>query len=192
MQMENHDENLKRICRICASIIGLKHGYINAKKASNYSDLLYTKFNVDIRNDENIHSKFVCGTCRKKLDRTVKGDVLINIADFEPHTLDCNFCKSNVKNKDLQIKIFDKITMSHGYNKVIVHGSTCNCTYSKYNFEQGLPIGKFYFCVMGNNHWYIQVGEKTFDYSLDVLSTLPAIFIRCLKHFTSNYYKRKL
>ena len=28
---------------------------------------------------------------------------------------------------------------------------------------------------MGNNHWYIQVGDKTFDYSLDVLSTLPAI-----------------
>ena len=28
---------------------------------------------------------------------------------------------------------------------------------------------------MGNNHWYIQVGEKTFNYSFHILSTLPAI-----------------
>ena len=28
---------------------------------------------------------------------------------------------------------------------------------------------------MGSNHWYIQVGENTFDYSLDILNTLPAI-----------------
>ena len=48
MQMENHKENLKRICRICATIIVLKHGYINAKNASDYSDVLYTKFNVDL------------------------------------------------------------------------------------------------------------------------------------------------
>ena len=47
---------------------------------------------------------------------TVKGYVLIIIADFEPHTLDCNLCKSNVENKDLQIKTLDKIMMSHGYN----------------------------------------------------------------------------
>ena len=56
--MEKHKENLKRICKICASIIVLKHGYINAKNVSDYSDLLYTKFNVDIGNDdENIHPK---------------------------------------------------------------------------------------------------------------------------------------
>ena len=54
--------------------------------------------------------------------------------------------------------------MSNGYNKIIVHGSTCKRTCSKHSFEQGLVIEKFYFCVMGNNHWYIQVGEKTFDY----------------------------
>ena len=65
--------------------------------------------------------------------------------------------------------------MSNGYIKIFVHGSTCKRTYSKHNFEQGLAIGKFYFCVMGSNHWYIQVGEKTFDYSLDILSSLPAI-----------------
>ena len=34
---------------------------------------------------------------------------------------------------------------------IIVHRSTCKRTYSKYNFEQVLATGKFYFCVMGNN-----------------------------------------
>ena len=34
-----------------------------------------------------------------------------------------------------------------------------------YGYEQGLAIGKFYFCAMGNNHWYIQLGGKIFDYS---------------------------
>ena len=156
MQMEKHKEKVNRICRICAGIIVLKHGYINAKNVSDYSDLLYTKFNVDIGNDdENIHPKFVCSTCRRKLDRAVKGDILINIADFEPHTLDCNLCKSNVENEDLQIKTFDKIMMSNGYNKTIVPGSTCKRPYSKHSFEQRLVIEKFYFCVMGNNHWCI-------------------------------------
>ena len=28
---------------------------------------------------------------------------------------------------------------------------------------------------MGSDHWYIEVGEKTFDDSLDFLNTLPAI-----------------
>ena len=178
MQMENHIENLKRIFRICASIIVLKHGYINAKNASDYSDVLYTKFNVDIGNDdENIHPKFVCSTCRRKLDRAVKGDVLINIADFEAHTLDCNLCKSNVKNNDLQIKTFDKIMMCHGNNKIIVHVSPSKRTYSSDNFGQGLAIGKFYFFVMGNSHWYIQVGQKTFDFSLDILTLLYWAFL---------------
>ena len=44
-----------------------------------------------------------------------------------------------------------------------------------YGYEQGLAIGKFYFCAMGNNHWYIQLGGKIFDYSWDILSTLSAI-----------------
>ena len=86
-------------------------GYINAKNVSDYSDLLYIfyinlyKFSVGIGNDdENIHPKFVCSTCRRKLDRAVKGDILINIADFEPHTLDCNLCKSNVENKIFKLK----------------------------------------------------------------------------------------
>ena len=65
--------------------------------------------------------------------------------------------------------------MKNGYNKVIVRGSTCRFNYSKYNFEQGLSIRKFYFCVMGSDHWYIEVGKKTFDDSLDFLNTLPAI-----------------
>ena len=148
MQMENHKGNLKHICRICASIIVLKHGYINAKNVSDYSDLLYTKFNDNVGNDyENICSKFVYSTIWRKLDRAVKGDVLINIADFQLHTLDYNLCKVNVENKDLQIKTFDKIMMSNGYKKIIAHRSTCKRTYSKHNFEQGLAIGKFYFCV---------------------------------------------
>ena len=148
--MEKHKENLKRICRICASIIVLKHGYINAKNVSDYNDLLYTKFIVDIGNDdENMHPKFVCSTCRRKLDRAVKGDILINIADFEPHTLDCNLCKSNVENKDLQIKTFDKIMMSDGYNKIIVRGITCKRTYSKHSFEQELIIEKILFLCNG-------------------------------------------
>ena len=85
-----------------------------------------------------------CSTCRRKLEREVKGDKLINIADFEPHTLDYNLCKSNVENKVLQIKTFDKIMMSNGCNK-IVPGSTCKRTYSEHSFEQGLVIEKFIF-----------------------------------------------
>ena len=96
-------------------LIVLKDGYVNAKNVPDYSDPLYTKLILENYND-NIHSRFVCSRWRRKLDRTVKGDVLIIIADFEPHTLDCNLCKSNVENKDLQIKTLDKIMMSHGYN----------------------------------------------------------------------------
>ena len=113
--MENHKKNLERICRIYASIIVLKLGYINPKNVSDYSELLYTKFNVDVGNgNENTHPKFVCGICRRNLDKAVKGDVLSNIADFEAHTLDCNLRDSNVENKDLQIKTFNKIMMSNG------------------------------------------------------------------------------
>lgn len=38
----------------------------------------------------------------------VKGDVLINFADIVPYTLHCSLCKSNLENKDLQIKTFEK------------------------------------------------------------------------------------
>ena len=65
--------------------------------------------------------------------------------------------------------------MNNDYNKIIVPGSTCKCTYSKHNFEQGLVIEKCNFCVMGNKHWYIEVSEKAFNYSFDILSTLSAI-----------------
>ena len=66
MQIENHNENWKRICRTCASIIVLKHGYINSKNVSDYSDLLYTKSIVDIGNDDEIiHPKSACNTCGK-------------------------------------------------------------------------------------------------------------------------------
>ena len=63
-----------------------------------------------------IQDLFVVHVCSTFVCRAVKGDVLIVIADFEPHTLDCNLCKSNVENKDLQIKTLDKIMMSHGYD----------------------------------------------------------------------------
>lgn len=54
--MEDHKKNLQQTCRKCASIIVLNHGYINAKNVLDYNYLLYTKFNVDIGNDnEDIH-----------------------------------------------------------------------------------------------------------------------------------------
>ena len=65
--------------------------------------------------------------------------------------------------------------MTNGYNNIIAQESIFKRTYSKHIFEQALAIGTFSFCVMGSNHWYIQVGENTFDYSLDILNTLPAI-----------------
>ena len=48
MQRENHKENFKRTCRIYASIIVLKDGYINAKNVPDYSDPLYTKLILEI------------------------------------------------------------------------------------------------------------------------------------------------
>ena len=43
---------------------------------------------------------------------------------------------------------------------------------------------------MGNNHWYIQVGEKTFDYSLDILSTLPAIITNENCSLFNSFFKK--
>ena len=42
---------------------------------------------------------------------------------------------------------------------------------------------------MGSNHWYIQVGENTFDYSLDILNTLPATITNEKSSFFDSFFK---
>ena len=42
---------------------------------------------------------------------------------------------------------------------------------------------------MGSNHWYIQVGENTFDYSLDILNTLPATIANEKSSFFDSFFK---
>ena len=80
--------------------------------------------------------------------------------------------------------------MTNGYDNKIAQESIFKRTCSKHIFEQALAIGTFQFCVMGSNHWYIQVGENTFDYSLDILNTLPAIITNEKSSFFVSFLKK--
>ena len=48
-----------------------------------------------------------------------------------------------MESKDLQIKAFNKIMMTNGYNNKIAQESIFKRTYSKHIFEQALAIGTF-------------------------------------------------
>ena len=79
--------------------------------------------------------------------------------------------------------------MSNGYNKIIANRSICKCTYSKHNFGARISNWEILFCVMGNKHWYIQVGAKTFDYSLNILTTSSAIITNENSSLFSSFFK---
>ena len=68
-------------------------------------------------------------------------------------------------------------------------GAFANALIQNIILEQGLATGKFYFCVMGNKHWYIQVGAKTFDYSLNILTTSSAIITNENSSLFSSFFK---
>ena len=67
-----HKEILSKLCRVCGSYIQLKTGYVKAKSVSEYSNILFTVYEIDtkVESDE-IYPKFLCSSCKRKLDRLV-------------------------------------------------------------------------------------------------------------------------
>ena len=71
--MEEHQDKLNGICRLCRKDIELGQGYVNKKVKDSYKTEILRLFNYDIDSDvAAMHPKYICNNCKKKLDMVKK------------------------------------------------------------------------------------------------------------------------
>ena len=99
-----HKEIISKLCRVCASYIQLKTGYVKAKSISKYSNILFSVYQIDTEVESNeVYPKFLYSSCKRKLDRLVLKEPTTETRKaytFQPHSSEkCSLCF--VKNKKL-------------------------------------------------------------------------------------------
>ena len=73
LTMEELQDKLNGICRLCRKTIKLGQRYVNKKVKDSYKKEILRLFNYDIENDAAaIHPKHICDNCRRKLDMVKK------------------------------------------------------------------------------------------------------------------------
>ena len=91
LTVEEHQDKLNGICRLCKKAIKLGQRYVNKKVKDSYKTEIFRLPNCDIENGvAAIHPKYICDNCRRKLDMVKKNSqkevVEIEIAPFELHS----------------------------------------------------------------------------------------------------------
>ena len=129
--MEEGSENhhvyyLQQLCRLCKNKIVEKGGYVNRKNVEEYSDVIYTVYDIDVEyEDFHVYPKCLCSSCVRTLNREKKkqeqGKVTrhLDAPNFGAHKQDCEFCKVNTLFSGLHIKNLDTSMLKSGFNKLV-------------------------------------------------------------------------
>ena len=71
--MEEHENKLNGVCRLCRKANKVGHRYVNKKVRDSYKTEILRLFNYVIENDAaTIHPKYICDNYRRKLDMVKK------------------------------------------------------------------------------------------------------------------------
>ena len=132
----SHQENLNHICRTSGERIKLTKKSSHAKSVENYRAEIQYLFKYDILNDlDDIHPKFICENCRKKLDRVKLSPHQFktnsSLPLFKSHTDEnCEVCKFQCKGEELSL------TTRGDFVKVKkMNTKSLLCFATKYGFE---------------------------------------------------------
>ena len=89
--LDLHRQELKKHCRVCASVLGSK-GYYSCTEAKN--KVLLQKLGVDVRSDcPDVHPQSFCHTCRTKATQISEHvDSSLVLFQWQPHTPSCSVC----------------------------------------------------------------------------------------------------
>ena len=98
LAMEEHQNKLNGICRLCKKAIKLGQRYVNKTVEDSCKTEILRLFNYDIENDAAaIHPKYICDNCNRKLDIVKKNSqrqvVDTEIAPFQLHSNNCKLMK---------------------------------------------------------------------------------------------------
>ena len=102
--MEEHQNKLNGICRLCRKVLKLGQRYVNKKVKDSYKIEILRPFSYDIENDvAAIHPKYIWDNCRRKLDMVKKNSQLREVVETEitPFELHCNNCRLCMKHTRL-------------------------------------------------------------------------------------------
>ena len=93
----SHQEESKKICKICRGNIKIGKSYVNVKTVDNFTAEIKTLFNYGINlDDKEIHPVGLCRYCLRQLRRLhvhYKNIEPVQIATFDPHTENCYLCR---------------------------------------------------------------------------------------------------
>ena len=139
--MNIHKAALAKLCRVCRRAAESKKGYVTIKNVSEYSNISYRNYSVDIDIESDmIYQKTLCGNCKRKLDKLKEKNDPSNLdaCKFEVHRdLHCLICEKNVSQKrsfTAHSKYFNGVFADKGFVKVnekIYHVKRTYCIISK-------------------------------------------------------------
>ena len=117
-----HKEIVSNLCRVCRSYIQLKSGYVKAKSVSQYLNILISVYQIDTDVESNkIFTKFLCSSCKRKLDRLVQKGPTTEAPKaykFQLHNSEkCSLCfvKTKSYNSQAHVRFFSEVFINEGF-----------------------------------------------------------------------------
>jgi len=180
--MDTHKEQLSKLCRICGKVVILKKGYITAKSVSEYSNIIFSSYEVDIElEDECQYPKSLCNGCKRKLDRikSITPAPRNTAFEFKEHSHnDCEVCsffqrKSKPSKIETHIKVFDDMMLK--YNFARLKDSFYKLAYTFQQVIEGKAVVKYSIVVQESYHWDLYLYSKLVPKTNSYLVELPEI-----------------
>ena len=165
--MDIHKTTLAKLCRVCARTAESKKGYVTIKNVSEYSNILYYHYSVDIDLDSDmIYPKTLCGSCNRKLDKLQEKNEPSNLVacKFEAHRdLYCLIYEKNVNQKGsviAHLKYLDGVVVEKGFVKVSENSYNVKRIYCITSQDLPLQI-KIVISILDDFSWSLSTKRKT-------------------------------
>ena len=180
--MDNHEKCLQDHCGICGNFIELKTGYLTKKTVYDFSNILFTVYNIDIELESSaLYPKYLCGSCKRKLDRLAKKNPPPQYEpfNFTLHDGLCKICerKSQTLSKtapSCHVKFFDEIFGKNCFTR-ISNVPDAKLFYSKLQFIQGKVVHLLSIKITESFNWSLLVYGNEVPTENTFISSLPLV-----------------
>ena len=189
--MENlHVHLLQKLCRLCKHTIVLKHGYKTAKAVEEFTNSIYTIYNVDVDlEDFDVFPKSLCGSCVRKIQRSEKKQPIhLEAPIFIPHSNNCNICEITPPFSGLHIKQADIEMLQNGFVKAVENQSNFKRIYVRSSVEKERLVNEISVFIHNDNSWHCNVHNKTVKLENENFKDLPKVLSDCnIKLFSAKF-----